>query len=40
MENEQKKQGKDIDAIRLSLTCHQALIPTKTQKKPNKFRIG
>ena len=32
MENEEKKQGKHIYAIRLSVTCHQALIPTKTKK--------
>ena len=37
MENEEKKQGKHIYAIRLSLTCHYPLIPTKT-KKTNKFR--
>ena len=39
MENEEKKQGKHIYAIRLSLTCHWSLIPTKT-KKSNKFRTG
>ena len=31
MENEEKKQGKHIYAIRLSVTCHQALIPMKTK---------
>ena len=35
MENEEKKQGKHIYAIRLSVTCHQALIPTKTKKRTN-----
>ena len=32
MESEEKKQGKHIYAIRFSLTCHQALIPTKIKK--------
>ena len=32
MENEEKKQGKYIYPIRLSLTCHQPRIPTKTKK--------
>ena len=39
MENVEKNQRKHIHAIRLSLTCHWALIPTKT-KKTNKFRRG
>ena len=40
MENEEKKQGKHIYAIRLSFTCHQAPIPMKTPPKKNKFRTG
>ena len=40
MENEEKKQGKRINAIHLSVPCHQALIPTETKKNPNKFRTG
>ena len=39
IENEEKKQSKHISAIRLSLTWHKPLIPTKT-KKANKFRTG
>ena len=39
MENVEKNQRKHIHAIRLSLTCHWALIPMKT-KKTNKFRRG
>ena len=39
LENEEKKQGKQIYAIRLSLTRHffSLLFPPKP-KKPNKFR--
>ena len=41
MGNEEKKQGKHICEIRLSLTCHffSLLFPPK-QKKTNKFRTG
>ena len=41
MENEEKKQGKQIYVIRLSLTCHvfSPLIPPKL-KKSNEFRTG
>ena len=41
LENEEKKQGKHIYAIRLSLTrlFFNLLFPPKP-KKPNKFRTG
>ena len=37
MENEEKKQGKHIYAIRLSLTCHffSLLFPPKPKKRTN-----
>ena len=35
MENEEKKQDKHIYAIRLSLTCHEPLIPMKIKKRIN-----
>ena len=38
LENEKKKQGKHISAIRLSLTCHffSFLFPPKKNKIKNK----